>query len=113
MNVLARAPYQAARHTIDVAGDGTNTSGRDVSLARDEAVSQGVTINGLVILSERPMAWNPEHTNPPGGLENYYRTNVVGGSGAFVVVAENFNSFGQAIVKKLIAEIAELPASQS
>ena len=53
------------------------------------------------------MAWNPEHTNPPGGLANYYRTNVIGGPGAFVIVAEDFNSFGQAIVKKLIAEIAD------
>jgi hypothetical protein len=59
------------------------------------------------------MAWNPEHTNPPGGLANYYRTNVIGGPGAFVVVAEDFNSFGQAIIKKLIAEIAELPPAQA
>jgi hypothetical protein len=109
MGVLAKAPYQATRRTIDVSGDGTNNSGRDVTLARDEAVAQGVTINGLVILSDRPMAWNPEHTNPPGGLENYYKTNVIGGRGAFVIVAQDFNSFGQAIVKKLIAEIAELP----
>jgi hypothetical protein len=113
MAVLARSPYASGRRTIDVSGDGTNNSGRDVVLARDEAVAQGVTINGLVILSERPMAWNPEHTNPPGGLANYYRDNVIGGSGAFVVVAEDFNSFGQAIVKKLIAEIAALPASQA
>ena len=110
MSVMARAPYQSGRRTIDVSGDGTNNSGRDVTLARDEAVAAGVTINGLVILSDRPMAWNPEHTNPPGGLANYYRSNVVGGPGAFVTVAENFNSFGQAILKKLIAEIAELPA---
>jgi hypothetical protein len=110
VSVLARAPYESGRRTIDVSGDGTNNSGRDVMLARDEAVAAGITVNGLVILSERPMAWNPEHTNPPGGLENYYRTNVVGGSGAFVVVAQDFNSFGQAILKKLIAEIAELPA---
>lgn len=107
MGVLARSPYQSARRTIDVSGDGTNNSGRDVTLSRDEAVAAGVTINGLVILSERPMAWNPEHTNPPGGLAHYYRTNVIGGPGAFVVVAEDFNSFGQAIVKKLIAEIAD------
>jgi len=113
MALLARAPYQSPRRTIDVSGDGTNNSGRDVTLARDEAVAQGVTINGLVILSERPMAWNPEHTNPPGGLASYYRTNVMGGSGAFVIVAEDFNSFGQAIVKKLIAEIAELPPAQA
>ena len=56
----------------------------------------------------RPLPWNAEHTNPPGGLENYYRDNVIGGPGAFVLVAENFQSFGQAIVKKLIAEIASL-----
>src|SRR3954454_13595261 len=108
MGVLARAPYEAPRRTTDVSGDGTNNSGRDVALARDEALAKGVTINGLVILSERPMPWNPEHTNPPGGLAEYYKTNVTGGPGAFVVVAENFNSFGQAIVKKLIAEIADV-----
>ena len=109
MGVLKNAPYEAPRRTIDVSGDGTNNSGRDVTLARDEAVAQGVTINGLVILSDRPMAWNPEHTNPAGGLANYFRNNVIGGPGAFVLVAEDFNSFGQAIVKKLIAEIAEAP----
>jgi len=103
---LARAPYQSARRTIDVSGDGTNNAGRDVTLARDEALAQGITINGLVILSETPLAWNPDHTNPPGGLENYYRNNVIGGPGAFVLTAENFNSFGQAIVRKMIAEVA-------
>src|SRR3954468_1316573 len=113
MGVLARAPYESPRRTIDVSGDGTNNSGRDVTLARDEALAKGVTINGLVILSDRPMPWNPEHTNPPGGLAHYYQTNVVGGPGAFVVVAENFNSFGQAIVKKLIAEIADLRPAQA
>ena len=113
MEVLARAPYKSVRRTIDVSGDGTNNSGRDVIVARDEALAAGVTINGLVILSNRPLAWNPEHTNPPGGLPNYFRNNVIGGPGAFVIVAEDFNSFGQAIVKKLIAEIAETrPASR-
>ncbi len=75
-------------------------------LARDEALAKGVTINGLVILSERPLSWNAEHTNPPGGLDKYYRDNVMGGPGAFVMVAEDFNSFGQAIINKMIAEIA-------
>ena len=78
-----------------------------MTLARDEALAQGVTINGLVILSETPLAWNPDHTNPPGGLENYYRNNVIGGPGAFVLAAQDFNSFGQAIVKKMIAEVAQ------
>jgi len=106
MAQLARAPYLAARRTIDVSGDGTNNSGRDVAAARDEALAKGVTINGLVILSENPMSWNADHTNPPGGLDNYYRDNVMGGPGSFVMVAESFESFGKAILNKLIAEIA-------
>jgi hypothetical protein len=113
MQLLERAPFEASRRTIDVSGDGTNNSGRDVTLARDEALAKGVTINGLVILSDRPMAWNPEHTNPPGGLEHYFRRYVIGGPGAFVIAAEDFNSFGQAIIKKLIAEIAEVPPSDA
>jgi len=103
---LERSPFKAARRTIDVSGDGTNNSGRDVGQVRDEILAKGVTINGLVILSDSPLPWNPEHTNPPGGLGEYYRRNVIGGPGAFVTVAENHDSFGQAIVKKLIAEIA-------
>jgi hypothetical protein len=103
---LERAPFQGSRRTIDVSGDGTNNAGRDVKLARDETIAKGIVINGLVILSDRPVPWNAEHTNPPGGLEKYYQDNVIGGPGAFVLVAENFNSFGRAIIKKLIAEIA-------
>ena len=84
MAQFARAPFESPRRTIDVSGDGTNNAGRDVTLARDEAVAKGITINGLVILSATPLPWNPDHTNPPGGLEHYYRNNVVGGPGAFV-----------------------------
>jgi hypothetical protein len=105
MAQLARAPFQSNRRTIDVSGDGTNNSGREVTFARDEAVAKGVTINGLVILSQ-PTSWNADHTNPPGGLDNYYRNNVIGGPGAFVMVANGFESFGQAILSKLIAEVA-------
>ena len=106
MSQLERAPFKTPRRTIDVSGDGTNNSGRDIAMVRDEVLAKGVTINGLVILSDSPLPWNPEHTNPPGGLGEYYRRNVIGGAGAFVMVADNHDSFGQAIVKKLIAEIA-------
>lgn len=109
---LANAPVRSERRTIDVSGDGTHNNGRDVRAARDEAVAAGVTINGLVILSEFPLPSFPEHTHPPGGLANYYRENVVGGDGAFVMVAENFQSFGKAIINKLIAEIA-MPAESA
>jgi hypothetical protein len=105
---LERAPYVGGRRTIDVSGDGTNNAGRDIKLARDEALAKGVTINGLVILSDRSVPWNAEHTNPPGGLEKYYRDTVMGGPGSFVMVAEDFQSFGKAVIKKMIAEIAML-----
>jgi hypothetical protein len=104
MSQFGRAPYQSGRRTIDVSGDGDNNSGRDVRRARDEAVAEGVTVNGLVILTDP--ALSSRHTNPPGGLANYYRENVIGGPDAFVMVAEDFNSFGRAITIKLIAEIA-------
>jgi hypothetical protein len=106
MAQLEHTPFQATRRTIDVSGDGTNNSGREVTAARDEALAQGVTINGLVILSEQPLSWNADHTNPPGGLDAYYRNNVTGGPNSFVMVAENFNTFGQAILNKLVAEVA-------
>jgi Protein of unknown function (DUF1194) len=107
MAQLARAPFQSARRTIDISGDGTNNAGREVAALRDEAVGKGVTINGLVILSEHPMSWNPDHTNPPGGLDNYYRRNVIGGPGAFVMVAKNFGSFGEAVMNKMGAEVSQ------
>lgn len=110
MKQFALSPYQSTRRTIDVSGDGTNNAGRDVTAARDDAVAKGITINGLVILTETPMPWNPDHTNPPGGLENWYRNNVIGGPGAFVMAAKNFNSFGEAIVSKMIAEVSQAHA---
>ena len=103
---FAHAPYEARRRTIDVSGDGTNNSGPDLKEARDNVLAQGITINGLAILSEHPLPWNPEHTNPPGGLAKYYRDNVIGGPGTFVMEAKDFQSFGDAIIGKLIAEIA-------
>jgi hypothetical protein len=107
MAQLALAPYASGRRTIDVSGDGTNNAGPEVTAARDEVVGKGVTINGLPILSDNPLSWNPEHTNPPGGLANYYSNNVIGGPGAFVMVAKNFDSFGQAIINKMIAEVSQ------
>ena len=107
LGLLGRSPFQSDRRVIDVSGDGTNNSGRPVTEARDGAVMQGVTINGLVILSEIPLATNPMHTHPPGGLTQYYEKNVIGGPGAFVVEAESFEAFGQLLISKLIKEIAE------
>jgi hypothetical protein len=109
---FTRAPFEAARRIIDVSGDGINNSGPEAQLARDKATAKGIVINGIVILSDPPMSWMAEHTNPPGGLEKYYRDNVIAGPGSFVMVAQDFRSFGRAIVKKMIAEIAGPPPRQ-
>jgi hypothetical protein len=106
MGLLGRSPHKGARRVIDVSGDGTNTNGVEPSEMRDAAVAQGITINGLVIINPNEMPWIPWHTHPPGGLDNYYRQNVAGGPGAFVMQAENFESFSTAIIDKLVREIA-------
>jgi hypothetical protein len=102
--VLADAPFEATRRVIDVSGDGVNNSGGPVELARDRLVAEGVTINGLPIVNDRPTFGRM----PPIPLDEYYRDSVIGGAGAFVIVAEDFQSFGNAVKRKLIREIAAL-----
>lgn len=106
VKVIRASPYYAERAVIDISGDGTNNGTRPVEAARDEAVRAGITINGLPVIVKEPLWWNPEHTNPQGGLDRYYYMYVVGGPGAFVLPAEYFLSFRDALIRKFIAEIA-------
>lgn len=107
--LLAESPYEAQRRVIDVAGDGNNNSGREVTAARDDAVAAGITINGLAIINEHPVSWTFAHVQPPGGLTEWYRQNVIGGPGAFALEVREFQAFGEAMTRKLINEIAALP----
>ena len=95
------ADVDPVRRVIDISGDGINNNGRSVTDARDAAIAEGIIVNGLPILTEYPT------------LDAYYRENVIGGPGAFVMVAEDFSSFGRAMVKKLIAEIAWAPGRRT
>jgi hypothetical protein len=101
----------AERRVIDVSGDGSNNSGRLVTEARDDAVAKGITINGFAIINEKtggePGTFLYVHTHPPGGLPNYYRDNVIGGPGAFVLQIVNFETFAEAMTNKLITEISD------
>jgi hypothetical protein len=99
MALLFDNPYKAARRVVDISGDGANNRGRSAALARDEAVRAGVGINGLPILTLEP------------DLDRYYEQNVIGGPGAFVIAAKSYETFADAILKKLIAEIANVPPS--
>ena len=92
--VLAASPYRGTRRIIDISGDGSNNIGREPTQARDEAVAMGIRINGLPILTLEP------------DLDRYYRQNVIGGPGAFVIPARNYDQFADAILRKLIAEIS-------
>lgn len=109
MAMLAEAPYEAQRRVIDIAGDGTNNAGRDVNAARDDALAAGVLINGLAIINDHPVSYTFAHVQPPGGLTEWYRQNVTGGAGSFVVEVREFATFGEAMTRKLITEIAALP----
>jgi len=113
MQMLAENGFDSPRRVIDVCGDGTNNAGREVGQARDDALHSGVTINGLAIINDHPVSWTYAHVQPPGGLANYYRENVTGGPGSFVLEVHDFHTFGEAMTRKLISEIAGLPVPQS
>jgi Protein of unknown function (DUF1194) len=106
MERFAAAKPRSRRRIIDISGDGTNNSGRPITEARDQAVAEGVTINGLAIINDKPNPGYAFHTQPPGGLPEWYRQNVIGGPGAFLRVVEDFRSFADAMTNKLVSEIA-------
>lgn len=95
--------YEGTRRVIDVSGDGINNRGRAVQSARDDAVAAGIVINGLPILNDRPNPWGGA---PPRNLDGYYEENVIGGPGSFLVPALGFEAFADAILAKLLLEIA-------
>ena len=94
MLLLPSSPFRGLKRVIDISGDGSNNRGRDVTLARDDAVRQGVIINGLPILELEP------------DLDRYYFDKVIGGPGAFMIPAETYQAFGSAVLRKLVKEIA-------
>ena len=96
VTLFPQAASKAERRVIDVSGDGSNNRGRSVTQARDEAVNAGIVINGLPILAFEPY------------LDQYFKDYVIGGPGAFMIAAKGFETFAEAILMKLIIEIADL-----
>jgi hypothetical protein len=94
VSLFPESGVKSERLVIDISGDGANNRGRPAADARDDAVRQGITINGLPILALEP------------GLDQYYVSNVIGGPNAFAIVAESYDTFSEAVLKKLITEIA-------
>ena len=94
--------FEGTRRILDVSGDGSNNYGRLVTDARDDAVAAGITVNGLPIVTDQTNARYPTIPN----IDLFYRDCVIGGPGAFHVVANGFEDFDRAVRKKLILEIA-------
>ncbi len=94
--LILKSPFQATRRVIDISGDGSNNRGRPAASARDDAARAGIVINGLPILALEPR------------LERYYTDHVIGGPGAFATAAESYETFAEAILKKLIREMAAI-----
>ncbi|MEE8333678.1 MAG: DUF1194 domain-containing protein [Alphaproteobacteria bacterium] len=96
---------EGTRRVIDVSGDGPNNYGRLVDDVRDATIARRITINGLPIMNK-----NDEFSSRYylADLDLYYRGCVIGGPGAFLVVANNFVDYARAIRRKLILEIAGL-----
>lgn len=92
--MFAIRPTKCRRRVIDVSGDGPNNEGSPVNNIRAQLIYEQVTINGLVVLGDEP------------DLGKYYRQNVAGGNGAFVITAQTFSDYPDAIRRKLLREIA-------
>jgi hypothetical protein len=92
--LLTKNEFDGDERKIDVSGDGRNNTGPEPEAARAAAMAQNITINGLAIAADDP------------ALPSYYSDNVIGGPGAFVVVAKDFEAFGEAFRRKLKRELA-------
>jgi hypothetical protein len=90
---IERNAYIGRERKIDVSGDGRSNSGPDPAEARDAAIARGITVNGLAIL------------NAEQGLSDYYASQVIGGSEAFLIEAVDYRAFAEAIQKKLLREL--------
>jgi hypothetical protein len=96
--IIPQIPERALKVVVDVSGDGSDNCNAQepVKTVRDEMNGRGITINGLPILEGREA----------GTLESWYRENVMGGPGAFILPALGFEDFGRAIRQKFVVEIS-------
>ncbi|MDP1962864.1 MAG: DUF1194 domain-containing protein [Reyranella sp.] len=95
--------FTSKRRVIDISGDGRTNDGPPAEIVRDRLVSQGIVINGLPVMMNRTNFGRP----PDLTLDRYYEDNVIGGPGAFMIVADNFDRFGHAVRTKLVREISQ------
>lgn len=107
---FSRSPFKGKRRVIDISGDGANNDGPPVNLIRDQALKTGITINGLPIVNDKPSRYGRKQIP---NLDYYYIDCVIGGPGAFIIVANGFEDYARAVRRKLILEIAGIQPKPS
>ena len=100
--LFATSGQRGLRRVIDVSGDGANNHGMPVTIARDDVLARGITINGLPIMLKRPSAASMDIDH----LDVYYEDCVIGGAGSFVIPIKAKAKFKEAIRTKLVLEVA-------
>lgn len=101
-NLIETNAFDGTRKVIDVSGDGPQRNGRPLELVRQTTLLRGITINALVVISE-----GGGYPGPRGEpLTEHYANDVIGGPGAFMMTARSREEFAEAILKKLILEVA-------
>jgi hypothetical protein len=105
MRLFENNGYDGARRVIDISGDGPNNNGRPVVQAREDALAQGVTINGLPLLIRPVRIAYMDIEN----LDWYYEDCVIGGPGAFMIPVRGPEAFSEGTRTKLVLDIAAAP----
>jgi hypothetical protein len=101
LQLYGQKRFEPTRRVLDISGDGMNNSGRRLEGVRASMLEEGIVMNGLAVLDRAPSPGNGA-----AALEEYYRDEVIGGPGAFLVVAEGFEAFDRAVRRKIAREIA-------
>jgi hypothetical protein len=98
--------FEGTRRVMGFSGGGLHKAGRGLAAARRAALEQGIIINGLALQDRVAAGLATAGAIAP---EAYYRDEVIGGPGSFLVVAEGFAAFEAAVRRKIIREIALAP----
>ncbi len=122
VRLIAENAFEGRQLKIDVSGDGRNNIGVPPSIPRQEANTLGIVINGLPIITHIVDDWIitnppfrlPTHTNVDYyDLETYYREKVIQGPGAFVEIANDYDDFARAFLRKLLRELTPLVSQEN
>jgi hypothetical protein len=105
VRLIAENAFEGRQSKIDVSGDGRNNIGVPPAIPQQEASALGIVINGLPILT---------YTGAGSyDLDTYYRENVIHGPGAFVEIADDYDDFARAFLRKLLREISPLVSQEN